>query len=144
MVPVSMAHRIHVNGIFTYMKTIKINHSCRQQLPVFHGWYGWVGCHAKTFKATWPIDLGAIGSAARAVAEVEPRDPNPNAWCLRQGEWWERLVIYRYYRELFKWNQTILRGSSHNIFKLNVWCIVLGWSFHDPCFFEGNAWYLWK
>ena len=27
--PVTLSHRIHGTGIFTYMKTIKINHSCR-------------------------------------------------------------------------------------------------------------------
>ena len=30
-------HRIHGTGIFTYMKTIKINHSCRW---IYHGYFG--------------------------------------------------------------------------------------------------------
>ena len=69
---------------------------------------GWLLC--KTFKATWPIDLGAIGSAAQSRPS-RPRDPN--AWA-RQGEWWERLVILDI-QGVIKWDPNI---------KLNVWCIV--------------------
>ena len=37
--PLSYTHRIHGTGIFSYMKTININHSCRY-IYQSHGWYG--------------------------------------------------------------------------------------------------------
>ena len=112
----SRTHTIRGTRIFTYMNTIKINHSCKY--TIIHGWYGTIDCPRT---CSWTKSEEVLYEDDEMLVINKPNDlvvhPAPGNWTGTLVPW--LLEVYKYHKEPSNLKST--QVSLLNFFSAIFW-----------------------